>query len=246
MDDKLITVLQEYGLSEKEAKIYLVTLELGSAPASTIGRRAGIKRVTAYALLQDLQRKQIIQSVEKAGVTNFQVVDPNILAKKLEDKYVQFKSALPSLAALADQYHNKPRIQYFEGITGVKEMYEDLLTSSEPICAFLGTQVIAPELKKYLFEEFLPRRVASGIKAKVILSGHEDNKKYAELDKKNLKQSKIVDSELFDIESEINLYGPNKVAIALFSGDEMSAFIIHSTKLYKSLMSIFTILRQTE
>ncbi|USN54328.1 MAG: hypothetical protein H6765_07295 [Candidatus Peribacteria bacterium] len=65
MDEKLIAVLKRYGLSEKEAKIYLTTLELGSAPASTIGRRAGIKRVTAYALLQDLKRKQIVLSVEK-------------------------------------------------------------------------------------------------------------------------------------------------------------------------------------
>ncbi len=223
-----------------------MTLELGSAPASTIGRRSGIKRVTAYALLQDLQRKQVIQSIEKGGVTNFQVVAPELLAKKLEDKYSQFKSALPALAALADQYHNKPRIQYFEGVAGVKEMYEDLLTSNETICAFLGTQAIAEELKEYLFEDFLPRRVAAGIRANVILSGHDDNKKYAASDKKNLKQSKIIDHDAFEMESEINLYGPNKIAIALFSGDEMSAFIIHSPKLYKSLMSIFTIMRQTK
>jgi len=32
-------VLQDYGLSAKEAKLYLVCLELGSAPASTIARR---------------------------------------------------------------------------------------------------------------------------------------------------------------------------------------------------------------
>jgi len=169
MDEKLIAVLKEYGLSEKEAKIYLVTLELGSAPASTIARRAGIKRVTAYALLQDLKTKQIAQSIDKGGVTHFQVVDPNTLLKKIEDKYALLKEQLPALVALTDQYSNKPRIQYFEGVVGLKELYEDLLTSSEPICAFLGMHVIAPELATYLYDEFLPRRVAKKIKAKVIL-----------------------------------------------------------------------------
>jgi hypothetical protein len=139
MDDWLISSLKEYGLSEKEAKIYLVTLELGSAPASTIGRRAGIKRVTAYALLQDLQRKQVIQSIEKGGwpISSY---CPELLAKKLEDK-TAIKSALPALAAPADQYHNKPRIQYF-GRAMSQRCMEDLLTSNETICAFL-TQAIA-------------------------------------------------------------------------------------------------------
>lgn len=36
MDEQLITVLIDYGFSEKEAAIYLTALELGSAPASTI------------------------------------------------------------------------------------------------------------------------------------------------------------------------------------------------------------------
>jgi len=62
------------------------------------------------------------------------------------------------------------------------------------------------------------------------------------IDKKALKESKIIQDPAFEIESEINLYGPNKVAIALFSGDEMSGFIIHSPKLYKSLMSVFNLL----
>ncbi len=239
MDEKLITVLKEYGLSEKEAKIYLVTLELGSAPASTIARRAGIKRVTAYALLQDLKTKQIAQSIDKGGVTHFQVVDPNTLLKKIEDKYTLLKEQLPALVALTDQYNNKPRIQYFEGEAGVKAMYEDLLTSTDTIYAFLGAQAMTPNLQKYLFEDFLPRRVASKVYAQVLLNPSDDNKKYASRDKNMLKESRIIDNNVFHIEWEINIYGPNKIAIALFSGDEMSAFIIHSPKLFRSFLSIF-------
>jgi len=38
MDESLLITLQNYGFSEKEAKIYLTALELGSSPASTIAR----------------------------------------------------------------------------------------------------------------------------------------------------------------------------------------------------------------
>jgi sugar-specific transcriptional regulator TrmB len=57
MDTNLLITIQNYGFSDKEAKIYLTTLELGSAIASTIARRAELKRVTVYALLNDMKRK---------------------------------------------------------------------------------------------------------------------------------------------------------------------------------------------
>jgi sugar-specific transcriptional regulator TrmB len=65
MYDQFLPLLQEQGMSEKESLIYLVTLELGSAPASTIARKANIKRVTTYAILRDLERQQIAHALEK-------------------------------------------------------------------------------------------------------------------------------------------------------------------------------------
>ena len=42
MDATLLITLQNYGLSEKEAKVYLTLLELWSAPASSIAKIAFI------------------------------------------------------------------------------------------------------------------------------------------------------------------------------------------------------------
>jgi len=53
----MISQLSDYGLSDKEAKIYLTTLELGNSPASSIARRSEIKRITAYVILEDMKRK---------------------------------------------------------------------------------------------------------------------------------------------------------------------------------------------
>jgi sugar-specific transcriptional regulator TrmB len=57
MDSNLVVTLQNYGFSDKEAKVYLMALELGSSPASTIARQTGIKRVTVYSILKDLKNK---------------------------------------------------------------------------------------------------------------------------------------------------------------------------------------------
>ena len=138
MDANLLITLQNYGLSEKEARIYLTTLELGTSIASTIARRAELNRATTYTLLEDLKRDGIVNETTKEGVKYYSVISPDILLKQLEQKYESFKDKVPELLALAEKFGNKPRIQFFEGLEGVKKMYGDLLTSTtEPICAFL-------------------------------------------------------------------------------------------------------------
>jgi len=226
-------------MSEKEAKVYLTVLELWSAPASTIGRRSGIKRVTAYAILKDLQMKHIVSSVEKDGVHYFQVISPEKLKQKLIDKVSAFESIMPQLLANMDVYNNKPKIEYFEGISWLKEMYDDLLSSQSEICAFLSFEETPDELHDYLILDFLPRRIEKWIHAKVILPPHDKNQQYIWIDKDSLKESRMIDNTTFDFIWEINLYGPNKVMFASLSWEELSGVIFHSSKMYYSMKHIF-------
>lgn len=53
----MIDILQHYGFTEKEAKVYLAVFTLGSAPGSTVARHAGENRVTVYTILRDLGKK---------------------------------------------------------------------------------------------------------------------------------------------------------------------------------------------
>ena len=244
MNHQLISVLKDYGFSEKEAKIYLTTLELGSAPASTIGRRADIKRVTTYTILRDLQRRQIASLIEKDGVTHFQVIDPTKLLENLEKKTRHFRDAVPQLLAMTDVYGNKPKIEYFEWINGIKTMYEDMLQSKTDIHAFLSVDAIQPELRDILFKEHVTQRVKKKIFAKVIANFSEVNESYKEADKQQYRETLIVKDKITEFASEIDMYGPNKVMISMYSGDELFGMIIHSQKLYNTLLGIFNLVRQ--
>ena len=126
-------------------------------------------------------------------------------------------------------------------------MYGDLLTSTtEPICAFLGLETISDKLHAYLEGEFVPQRVKLGIKAKVISHIGEKNKTYKSMDKKVLRETRIIKNELFVLHHEINIYGENRVAIAMFNNEEMSAIIIHSKKFHDTLLSIFNFIRKAK
>ncbi|MBU1627407.1 helix-turn-helix domain-containing protein, partial [bacterium] len=62
-------ILQDNGFSEKEAKIYLATLELSNAPASSIARRVKENRVTVYSVLKNLVKRGMAQEFVKGKTT---------------------------------------------------------------------------------------------------------------------------------------------------------------------------------
>ena len=241
--ETLLLTLQQYGLSEKEAKVYLTTLQLASAPASSIARNAKENRATVYTVLKELQKRWIVNEIKKGSTTYFSVISPELLLRELEDKYTSFKEKIPEFMVLAEKFGSKPKVQFFEGIEGVKKMYEDLLSSEIEISSFLGIEYTDKELLHYLYRDFLPRRIKNDIHAKVILSDTGENKRYAGIDKKAKKESIVISDSLFNIEWGIDLYGPNKVNIVLFSDSEMSGLTISSEKLYQTLKSIFDLVR---
>ena len=53
----MLKELQDMGLSEKEAKIYLASLEIGRATADQLAKQAKIVRSTTYVQLESLMKK---------------------------------------------------------------------------------------------------------------------------------------------------------------------------------------------
>lgn len=114
MDSELITTLQSYGFSDKEAKVYLTSLELGSSLASTIARRAEINRGTTYSILEDLKRRGIASENMRDELKYFSVLNPEILFKREEEKYEKMKASLPDLLAITQKFGSRPKTQFFE------------------------------------------------------------------------------------------------------------------------------------
>ena len=57
--------LEKIGLAEKEAKVFLASLELGSSAAQKIAKKAEINRATTYVIIEKLMKKGLMSSVEK-------------------------------------------------------------------------------------------------------------------------------------------------------------------------------------
>ena len=106
--------LQHLGYSEKEARIYLALLELGTSPASTIARFLSENRITIYSVLKVLVKKGLILESKKNTIQVYTALAPEILIEQERSKYEQLKNSLPELLSLMNTHTTKPRVTFYE------------------------------------------------------------------------------------------------------------------------------------
>ena len=165
-------------------------------------------------------------------------------------KFQTFRDTIPELLALSGKYDNRPKVQFYEGLEGLKYVYEQIIVAGEAkvekkpdfFPVFLGTTGIDPAFQRYLMEEFVPRRAKSLIEARVIIPKSSLACPYTQ---SNIQRNNylVIDNVLFDINGEIILYGENKVLIAMYSSEELSAIVITSKMLYNGFKGMFNLIR---
>ncbi|MFA5020940.1 MAG: helix-turn-helix domain-containing protein [Patescibacteria group bacterium] len=132
MENKLINILINIGLTDKEAKVYLAALSLGPGKVKEIAQSAGVKRTTAYSILEALKAKGLIR-VELAGWKTFYTAEgPDKLESLVEQMRHQVKDNLPEFSALYNLHSSGAFISYYEGLEAVKNVYEKLLRDIRP------------------------------------------------------------------------------------------------------------------
>lgn len=118
--------LHEFGLSEKEANVYLAMLELGAASAQDIAKKAGVNRATTYVMFESLKRRGLMSSVERGKKILFAAESPEHLVSVMEqelnsvrEKKARLEAAMPHFMGLFNAVEDKPKVRYFEGEEGI-------------------------------------------------------------------------------------------------------------------------------
>lgn len=119
--------IQNLGFTEKEARIYLALLRSGQGTAYQIAKRSGLKTPTTYVILDELLEKGAVRKILKQKATHYAATDPVELFVTARSRIEQAQAALPSLQAMAQNDSKVVQASYYEGVTGIKEMYKKLL-----------------------------------------------------------------------------------------------------------------------
>jgi HTH-type transcriptional regulator, sugar sensing transcriptional regulator len=232
-----IEKLESYGLSEKEAKVYVSLLELGETVIQRISIKSKVKRTTLYDVLESLIKKGLVSTIIKKKRKYYIASDPRELESKLDEKKALIKTIIPELLSISNLIDKKPKIRFYEGEEGIKEIYMDTLNyPDKPLWAWVTDDVFELLDENFLYY-YLNQRVKNKITAYVISPDTEEIREYRKEDKKYLRFTKLQKTENFSVEVEIDLYGGNKIGVMSFK--EGIGLIIESQKLFNTLKSIF-------
>ncbi|MDD2935124.1 MAG: helix-turn-helix domain-containing protein [Candidatus Pacebacteria bacterium] len=233
--------LEKIGLNPKEADVYLACLELTEATVGEIAKKSGVKRTTVYDIIDSLKEKSLVSSITKNKKLYYYAESPKKLENTLEEKKKILENMMPELMSVANAIDKKPKIRYFEGIEGMRDVFRDTLNyPDQEILSWFPKKTGMDLGENFFYKEYIPKRMKKKIWVRAIAPETEEMKKYKENDDKHLRQTRLISPDKFNSEINIELYGGEKVMIVGF--EEEIGIMIESKKIYTALKSMFEIM----
>ena len=241
----LTNLLRSFRLTGKEITIFTRALELGPQPASRIARVCEMPRNTVRSILDGLVKKGLMVKTMRANAQYYATEKKEHLVRALKFKKVHMVEEIENQIQLLESYgdelsarhwaKSRPRITFYEGITGLEKVYEDTLTAKTGLKSWASTDDMLAAMPKY-FTSYFKRRATKGIPMRSI---HPDTGLAKDITKRNraeLRESALVPSGKFSWTPEVQIYN-NKVNIT--SWKEKLGIIIESEEIADAMRAFF-------
>lgn len=234
--------LQELGLSDKEASVYVALLAVDNDSVVDLAKRTNINRTTIYPVLESLAKKGLISEVKVDKKVRFQAEPPERLStfverQKLlfEERSERIKDIIPQLKSIQREYGELPIVKIYEGREGIISSLEDYFTNAEDdetSYAFYSRDLIdetfsLEEKKKF----FKIRRNIKKIKSKAVYT-----MKNEELSSDEMSDRLKIDEKKYPIYCDIGIIG-DRVKISTLK-NKLSTILIKNKDVAETFKSL--------
>lgn len=244
--DELRHKLEQFDLNKTQIDVYLTLVATGSSPASTLAKRVCIPRSTAKYTCQQLVNKGLVRESTQNQGSIYTAKKPSSLSKLVEEEKKQLLEKekglceiVAQLESLQNNHFVAPKVVYYKGVSGLIEMFEDVLAYKEDFCCALKVEKNKPaEFEKFIQERYIPTRIKNGNHVRAIFADTPETREYQKRDKEMNRQTLLVDSTKFPIDVCYHIYG-QKVAFYSLNKADLSGVIIENPFIHKTQKSIF-------
>jgi HTH-type transcriptional regulator, sugar sensing transcriptional regulator len=231
--------LVNLGLSEKEAKVYLASLELGKAPVQHIAQKANVNRATTYVIIEGLMKKGLMSTYTENKKQFFCAEAPEKLILLFRDQELEIKrkqeylnGLLPELKSMNSSTNGKPIVRYYEGKEGMRAIAEEfyLTKHDEEARTMYSYDLLQKVFSKSELEDLSNRRKSKGVKVKSIFN---DDLQMRKTDAQFIR----VPSAYKKITTDLAIFG-DKTRIVTLEG-KLLGLIIENKEISKTFKILF-------
>jgi len=203
LQNKIIEAVIELGLSQFEAKIYALLVDLKNPTITELCTRTGSYRRKVYEALEVLNQAGLIEHTSDYS-RNIKVKSPVVLDTLLKSKQYElnkvslnYQDLLPQLLTNFYTEGKEPQIQVFDGLNKFKYFFNTLFDQTPENIEMLSyneNQDLYDILDlNYFLNIWVEKRIAKKIFAKVLANGdNADAKKEQVRDKQKYREIRIL------------------------------------------------------
>jgi len=230
--------LKQFGLNNKEVKVYLACLELGEARASEIAKKTGIERTNCYSILSKLLSLGLVLELSSGKRKRFAAAPPDKLPKLLRERLQKIEEALPELKSIYNLSPKKPKIRFYEGKEGIFNILDEIIGTLNKGDFHLHCgpdyEILVDVLGMKTIDAFIKRRVAKGVTSHIMTNKTPFMVEHKKKSKEGRRKVKFVKKQ--DIPARLHIFGPK---IALISLKEPIIGVVIEDKAIADLMKMF-------
>ena len=236
--------LQEIGLNDKEAKLYLALLATDNASVVDLANKTKIKRPTVYVILESLAKKGLVSETTVGKKTHYQAEPPERLETfierqkiTLDERAKRLKDIIPQIKSIQRESGERPVVRFFEGKEGIISTSEDIYDDTPD--GSVSYMIYSQDLINELFPlnetlKYKKMRLERKIKSKVLYNYSKGEKPSDETGER-IK----IDEKKYPFTCDISIY-KDKVRIGIL-GKNLSGIFIKSQDLADTMKSLINL-----
>ena len=237
--------LHAIGLTQGEAEIYEILLNLGPSPARAILKKTKLKRGNVYNILDALAAQGLISKKDEKGAkTIFTPNSPNALAELLAKKAEEARQGTQQLADILDNLKSlyalvqeKPAVRFFEGEEGIRKVLYDSLSAKDGIYTFADTEAVEQNVKQ-LNQGYVKKRLEMQISKKIIARDTPFSREHYKKAASPLTEIRFIPSSFKPFETGMQTYN-DTVAYMTLREQKLIGVIIEDKSIAQMHKSLF-------
>lgn len=233
-------IFEFFGIAAGATAVYLTTLKLGEASISRIARAARIPRSTAKRYIDQLLEKGLLRFFIKKKHHLFVATPPDRIRQIFEERIADFSAAIPNLKKLIRETSPQSQLRFYEGINGLKIIYDDILAEQKRIDAITSPEDTFAVLGSKFTERFIERRIEKKIPMRLITPNTPQARQFRETDSQSFRITHFLASNL-PFHTATYIYG-DKVAIIALRSSDPNGVIIRDPLIAQAQRAMFEIL----
>lgn len=140
MPKAIQNIVEEAGLSGREAKVYLKLLNLGETTSGELIKETKMYKADVYEVVKKLVEKGLISYIKRNAKLFYKPADPKKLLNIIEDKKAELERKKADISSILKELEEKYKSQkikrevsVLEGIEGLKTILIDAAKEKKPI-----------------------------------------------------------------------------------------------------------------